>query len=92
MDLASKIKMFTARVKSGSVKRMYTLAEDIHDEEGIPTALTFLDMGWCIIRYGLGYQEYRGYHFAGKPSRLRKTFMTMNHNVALTREMCDRSL
>ena len=36
MDLASKVKMFTARVKSGSIKRMYTLAKDIHDAcEGI---------------------------------------------------------
>ena len=92
MDLASKVKMFTARVRSGSVKRMYTLAHDIHDEQGTPTPLVFLDMGWCILRYGIGYQEYRGYSFAGKPARLRRTFMTMNHNVALTREMCDRSL
>ena len=92
MDLASKAKMFINRVKSGSVKRMYTLAKDIHNEEGTPTALVFLDMGWCILRYGVGYQEYRGYHFAGKPTRLRKTFMTMNHNIALTRETCDRSL
>jgi hypothetical protein len=92
MDLASKVKMFAARVRSGSVKRMYTLAHDIHDEQGTPTPLVFLDMGWCILRYGIGYQEYRGYNFAGKPANLRRTFMTMNHNVALTREMCDRSL
>ena len=92
MDLASKVKMFERRVKSGSIKRMYGLASDIHDETGIPAPLVFLDMGWCILRYGIGYQEYRGYNFAGKPVRLRKTFMTMNHNIALTREMCDRSL
>lgn len=92
MDLASKIKMFASRVKSGSVKRMYSLAQDIQAEEGTPAPLVFLDMGWCILRYGIGYQEYRGYHFAGKPASLRKTFMTMNHNVALTRELCDRSL
>ncbi len=92
MDLASKAEMFINRVKSGSVKRMYTLAHDIHNETGTPTPLIFLDMGWCIVRYGIGYQEYRGYNFAGKPSRLRKTFMTMNHNIALTRETCDRSL
>lgn len=60
MDLASKIKMFASRVRSGSVKRMYALAQDIQAEEGTPAPLVFLDMGWCILRYGIGYQEYRG--------------------------------
>ncbi len=58
MDLASKAKMFINRVKSGSVKRMYTLAHDIQVEQGTPAPLVFLDMGWCILRYGIGYQEY----------------------------------
>jgi len=91
MDSASKVKLFLNRLETGSVKRMYALARDVHDETGMPTPIVFLDMGWCIIRYGIGYTEYREYDFAGKPARLRRTFMTMNHNVALTRELCDRS-
>ena len=89
VDLSTKARMFVARVKSGSVKRMYSLARDIHDETGRSTPLTFLDMGWCILRYGIGYQEYRGYHFEGKPAAQRATFMTMNHNTALIRELND---
>jgi len=42
-------------------------------------------MCWCAAKYGIGYQEYRGYGFVDKSTALRKTFMTVNHNIALTR-------
>lgn len=91
MDVLGRAGRFFSRVRSGSVRRMWHLASDIHDESGYNTLVTFLDMGYCIFRYGLGYQEYRGYHFEGKPRELRSTFMTMNHNVALTNLLCDSS-
>lgn len=90
MKLLSKCNKFTvlrARIKSGSVSKMWNFAKVIHKEKGYPTFFIFLDMGFCIIKYGIGYQEYRGYNFDGKSPRLRRTFMTMNHNIALTREL-----
>ncbi|MBQ9005942.1 MAG: hypothetical protein IJ092_06165 [Atopobiaceae bacterium] len=92
MDVASEVRQFISRAKSGSVKRMLLLARQAHEESGKPTALVFADMASCILRYGIGYQEYISYGFVNKPESLRKTFMTMSHNVALTRALCDRSL
>ncbi|MCR5147477.1 MAG: hypothetical protein K6C35_00780 [Eubacterium sp.] len=87
MGKDNKFTVLLRRVKSGSVSKMWNFAKDIHKEKKYPTALIFLDMGFCIFKYGIGYQEYRGYHFEGKNIRLRRTFMTMNHNIALTREL-----
>lgn len=86
----NKFTVLKARVKSGSVSKMWKFAKDIHKEKKYPTLFVFFDMGFCILKYGIGYQEYRGYNFAGKPAKLRKTFMTMNHNIALTRELNKR--
>jgi len=91
MDAITKARMFVSRVGSGSVRRMYSLAHEVGEETGRPTQIVFLDMGWCIFRYGIGYTEYKEYRFSGKSASLRKTFITMDHNIALTRELCDSS-
>ena len=67
MDLVSEAKQFISRAKSGSVKRMLLLARQAHEESGKPTALVFADMASCILRYGIGYQEYISYDFVNKP-------------------------
>lgn len=92
MDVISEVRQFVSRARSGSVKRMVKLARQAHAAGGKPTALVLLDMAHCILRYGIGYQEYISYGFVGKPASLRRTFMTMSHNVALTRAVCDHSL
>ena len=92
MDIASEAQQFVARVKSGSVKRMVDLAKKASEESGKPVAVILADMTGCILRDGIGYQEYLEYDFANKPAELRRTFMTMSHNIALTRMLCDRSL
>ena len=92
MDFKSEARQFIARVQSGSVKRMVDLAHKAHEESGRPTVAILADMTGCILRDGIGYQEYLEYDFARKPQRLRRTFMTMSHNIALTRMLCDRSL
>lgn len=87
MSKCNRFTVLKARIMSGSLSKMWKFAKDIHAEKKrFPTLFIFFDMGFCILRYGIGYQEYRGYHFAGKKARLRKTFMTINHNIALTRE------
>ena len=92
MDFVSEAKQFISRAQSGSVSRMLKLARKVHEQSGYPTPVVVADMAACILRYGIGYQEYVSNGFAGKPDRLRKTYMTMSHNIALTRLLCDRSL
>lgn len=92
MNPISKVKIFLNRAASGSLKRMHNFAKGIHERTGKPTALILADMANCILRYGIGYQEYANYGFESKSSAQRKTFMTMNHSVALNRMLNDETL
>lgn len=92
MDIASEARQFVARVQSGSVRRMFDLAGKASEASGRSVPAILIDMTGCILRDGIGYQEYLEYDFANKPEALRRTFMTMSHNIALTRMLCDRSL
>lgn len=64
-------------------------ARQIHEETGRARPLILLDMLWCAARYHIGYLDYRVFGFCGKPARVRKTYMTMDHNLALCRRMND---
>lgn len=92
MKASTKRSVFLSRVKSGSVKRMLSLAKDTHKECGKPTLWIFLDMAYCIARYSIGYQEYRNYGFETTPLKNRKTYMNIHNNIALTRMLVDQSL
>lgn len=46
-------------------------------------------MIWCTLHYGVGYLDYHVFGFACNRGPNRKTFMTMNHNVALARMVND---
>ena len=90
MNAFDRLNVFFKRVASSSIKKMYGFAADIHKETGKPTVFILADMGLCILRYGIGYQEYRGYGFVYKTAAQRSTYMTVNNNVALTRMLNDR--
>ena len=92
MNPITKAKVFLNRVASGSFKRMGNFAKGIHERTGKPTPLILGDMAWCILRYGIGYQEYANYGFENKSGAQRKTYMTMNHSVALNKMLNDDSL
>ena len=85
MNALDRMKILFRRAMNGSLKKMKYFADEIKEETGKSSLLTMADMCWCAAKYGIGYQEYRGYGFTGKSADLRKTFMTVNNNIALTR-------
>ena len=92
MNALERMKILFRRAKNGSIKKMQYFANEIHQETGKSTRLILADMCLCAAKYGIGYQEYRGDGFVSKSAELRRTFMTVNNNVALTREANKREL
>lgn len=88
----SKVKTMLRRVKEASFSRMNQNIQTIHKETGRNRAVLAADMVWCAMHYGVGYLEYHVFGFANVRGKNRKTFMTMNHNLALTRMVNDKSL
>lgn len=91
MGLGSKLAIFGRRLKTASFQRMNQNIQTIHEETGKSRAFLFCDMIWCTLRYNIGYLEYHVFGFANNRGKNRKTFMTMNHNVALARMVNDGS-
>lgn len=84
----NKIKVLLERVKDASFDRMKMHIREIHKESGRPSVSIFLDMVWCIFRYGVGYLDYHVFGFAYvRGKKRRKTFMTMNDNLELVRRV-----
>lgn len=92
MGIGTKLAIFGRRLKEASFQRLFRNIGAIHKETGVPSAFIFCDMAWCILRYGVGYLDYHVFGFAKIHGSRRKTFMTMNHNVALARMVNDSSL
>ncbi|HHU84127.1 MAG TPA: hypothetical protein GXZ23_03030 [Clostridiales bacterium] len=85
-----KLKVFLRRIKSMSFKRMFELIGLISKEHKRPSIIIFFDMIWCSLRYGMGYLDYKVFGFASIHGKNRKTFMTMNHNLAYVRSLNDK--
>lgn len=91
MGLGSKLAIFGRRLKTASFQRMNQNIQTIHQQTGKNRVFLFCDMIWCTFRYNVGYLEYHVFGFANNRGKKRKTFMTMNHNVALARMVNDSS-
>lgn len=91
MGVVTKLSIFGRRLKSASVRRLNQNIQAIHRETGKNRVFLFCDMVWCTLRYGVGYLDYHVFGFAVNRGANRKTFMTMNHNVALARMVNDAS-
>ena len=89
MGLGTKLAIFGRRLKSASLRRMGRNIQAIHQETGKNRLFLFCDMIWCTLHYGVGYLDYHVFGFACNRGPNRKTFMTMNHNVALARMVND---
>lgn len=85
--MLTKIKTFFRRLGGASFKRMFMHVKTIHRESGKPSIFIFFDMLWCVFRYGVGYLDYRVFGFANIRGKRRKTYMTMNHNLALVHKL-----
>lgn len=85
-----KLAVFASRIKNASLARMKMHIRAIHKESGRSRLSIFLDMVWCIGRYGVGYLDYHVFGFAYiRGKKRRKTFMTMNDNINLVRAVND---
>lgn len=85
-----KCRVFFRRLRRMSLRRMWMHVRAIHEETGRARLPIFIDMLWCSVRYGVGYLDYHVFGFAGKKAAVRKTYMTMNHNLLLVRRLNDR--
>ena len=92
MGIISKSKVLLRRIRSASLHRMNQNIRAIHSETGKNRLFIFVDMLWCILKYGVGYLDYHVFGFAVNRGKKRKTFMTMHHNIGLTRLVNDTAL
>lgn len=92
MGLLSKAKIIMRRVKGASFQRMNQNIQAIHRETGKNRLWILIDMLWCTLKYGIGYLDYHVFGFATNKGKNRKTFMTMHHNIGLTRLVNDADL
>lgn len=90
--LKRKIQTLLRRVKGMSLKRMFMHVDQIHDESGRPKLFIVVDMLWCVLRYGVGYLDYKvfGFNYV-RGKQKRKTFFTMNDNLFLVRNVNDKA-
>ncbi|MDR1465615.1 MAG: hypothetical protein LBJ11_10020 [Oscillospiraceae bacterium] len=85
-----KLGMLAERVRKMSFDRLRQNVNVVHLESSKSRAGIFLDMCWCAARYGVGYLDYNVFGFAYvRGKKLRRTYMTMNHNMRLVRAVND---
>ena len=89
MGFGTKLAIFCRRLKSASLRRLNQNIQTIHQQTGKNRLYLLADMLWCTFRYGVGYLDYHVFGFAENRGANRKTFMTMNHNVAPARMVND---
>lgn len=82
-----KIKIFFGRVRTMSFKTMFGIIDQIHDELGQAKIVTLIDMIICAVTANIGYLDYHVFGFAKVKGAKRKTFMTMNENLSLVRQV-----
>ncbi|MDE7362316.1 MAG: hypothetical protein K2N38_10330 [Oscillospiraceae bacterium] len=86
----ARVDVMLRRIAGGSFKRMLAQIDLVHGETGKNRALIFADMTWCILRYGVGYRDYRVFGFSEIHGSDRLTFLTMDKNLALCGRLNDR--
>ena len=86
----NKLRTFFRRVASGSFKRFFRNLQTVHEESGKNRIVLFCDMVWCMLAYGIGYLDYMTFGFAYIKKDKRRTFMTMDDNIALVRRLNQR--
>ena len=86
----NKLRTFFRRVASGSFKRFFRNLQTGHEESGKNRIVLFCDMVWCMLAYGIGYLDYMTFGFAYIKKDKRRTFMTMDDNIALVRRLNQR--
>lgn len=86
-----KLKTFFSRFSLSTVKRFFHNVNLAHKESGKNRFVLFVDMVYCMFTYWIGHMDYVTFGFAYIGKDKRKTFMTMDDNIALVRRLNDRS-
>ncbi|MCL1830032.1 MAG: hypothetical protein FWG21_01225 [Oscillospiraceae bacterium] len=76
-----------ARISTISLRRFFLSIDLVHQAFGKSRFRIFFDMVFSYIRYGTGYLDFVTFGFAELNSSKRKTYMNMNHNLRLVRQM-----
>ncbi|MEG1059921.1 MAG: sugar-transfer associated ATP-grasp domain-containing protein [Oscillospiraceae bacterium] len=84
-----KLKTFFRRVKTMSLSRMLMYARKACKDSGKSIWLIIPDMVYCVFKYEVGYLDYLTFGFAHLNAEQRKTYMTMNDNLRLVRNLND---
>ena len=82
--------IFIQRIFSGSLKRMLRNIRLVEKESGRSGLSIFFDMIGSMFVYGTGYLDYMTFGFAMIGKEKRRTFMTMNDNIALNKQLNQR--
>ncbi|MBR4462703.1 MAG: hypothetical protein IKS51_09005 [Erysipelotrichaceae bacterium] len=77
------------RFELSSFQRLFHNAKAVHDYSGKPTLFILADMAKCILHDHIGYMEYNLFHFAGKPQKLRDTYVTFDYSQHLFKTLND---
>lgn len=85
-----KIGVYLKRLRTASVRRLNQNIQAVHKETGRNRLFLLCDMIWCSFHYGVGYLDYHVFGFANNRGDKRKTYMTMNHNIALSYQLNQR--
>lgn len=64
------------RLKGASLDKLKGTIDFVHKKSGKNKAAIFLDMCWCLARYGSGYYDYQIFAFYDLTPAQRKTFVT----------------
>ena len=63
-------------LKNASFDKMKQAINDVHERSGKCKLAIFLDMMWCMLRYGSGYYDYEIFAFYNLNAKQRKTYVT----------------
>lgn len=67
---------FLGVLKRASFGKMFDNINKVHERSGKNKLAIFLDMAWCLLRYGAGYYDYLIFAFYNLKAKERKTFVT----------------
>lgn len=76
--------------KSISLDRYLKRVHEVHVRSGKPSPIIFLDMLWCMARYGAGYTDFVLCGFEDLKAWQRDTYLTRVRNKKLSEKLNDR--
>lgn len=80
-----QIRYITRLLGGAHYKKMFKAAKEIAKEAHRTSLGIFLDMAWCFVAYGAGYNDYKIFQFYNLKNKQRKTYVTrIRHKKVVT--------